>query len=279
MSKKTQRIDKILSNSGRGSRREIKQMVKNGLVTVDGVWIKDEGMHVDPEAAVIYIDGELFEYREFMYLMMNKPVGVISATTDNHKRTVLDIIPERYKCFDLFPAGRLDIDTEGLLVLTNDGQLAHEILSPKKHVPKKYYALVEGNIGDREVELFKTGVVLDDGYKTMPAELTVIRGGTNSEIELILHEGKFHQVKRMFEATGSRVTFLKRLEMGGLVLDPALKLGDCRELSPDEVEKLKQRFISVSEASESNEASKGMEVSGDRKPCGEETFDTEDGEI
>ncbi len=227
----TQRLDKILSNCGYGTRSEIKQLIRVGRIAVDGVQAKDGGMHVDPESARIFIDGNLMNYREFIYLMMNKPAGVISATTDTRQKTVLDIIPEEYRRFELFPAGRLDIDTEGLLILTNDGRLAHEILSPRKHIPKKYYALVDGIVGEKEIELFKDGVILDDGYKTLPAELTITSSGMRPEIELVLHEGKFHQVKRMFEAAGSRVIFLKRIEMGGLRLDESLGLGECRELS------------------------------------------------
>jgi len=188
----TQRLDKILSNFGFGTRKEIKKAIKDGRVTVNGKTATDGSVHVDPETSVIEIDGTVLNYRKFMYLMMNKPAGVISATFDARMKTVLDIIPEEYKCFRLFPAGRLDIDTEGLLLLTNDGLLAHEILSPKKHVPKKYYALVEGYVGDEEKEAFKEGVILDDGYKTLPADLEVIRQGVRSETLLTIHEGKFH---------------------------------------------------------------------------------------
>lgn len=235
----TQRLDKVLSNSGCGTRREMKNLLKDGAIKVDGAVVRDPGLHVDPEASSIEICGELLNYRKFIYIMMNKPAGVISATEDSKLRTVLDIIPDQYRCFGLFPAGRLDIDTEGLLVLTNDGQLAHEILSPKKHVPKKYYAIVEGRVTEEDAEAFKKGVTLDDGYFTMPAELEILKFGTISEIELVLHEGKFHQVKRMFEAVGKKVKFLKRIEMGGLKLDNSLEKGECRELSPVEVELLK----------------------------------------
>lgn len=237
--KGTQRLDKVLSNFGIGTRSEIRRMAKSGIIKVDGVVVKDSGMHVSPECSVIDIDGETLNYREFIYVMMNKPAGVISATQDSKLRTVLDILPEEFSCFDLFPAGRLDIDTEGLLLLTNDGKLAHEILSPKKHVPKRYYAIIDGAVGSDITVQFKDGVILDDGYKTMPAELFIIREGLRSEIELVLHEGKFHQVKRMFEAVGKRVIFLKRILMGGLALDEGLAPGECRELTADEVRLLK----------------------------------------
>lgn len=237
----TQRLDKILSNFGYGTRKEIKKLVKDGTVKVDGMIVKDSSMHVDPKESTIDVMGEVLNYREFVYVMMNKPQGVVSATYDNKLRTVVDVLPEEYRCFELFPAGRLDIDTEGLLLMTNDGQLAHDLLSPKKHVPKKYYALVEGRVTDDDAARFREGVVLDDEYLTMPAELTIVRQGDHSEIELVIHEGKFHQVKRMFEAVGKKVKYLKRIEMGSLKLDEGLKPGECRELTEEEVELLKNR--------------------------------------
>jgi 16S rRNA pseudouridine516 synthase len=235
----TQRLDKILSNFGYGTRKEVKQLVKDGIVKVDGKVVKDSGMHVDPKSSTIKINDEVLNYRDFIYLMMNKPTGVISATYDNKLETVVDILPEEYKCFDLFPAGRLDIDTEGLLLITNDGQLAHDILSPKNRVPKKYYALVKGRVTEDDSEKFSEGVILDDGYKTMPAELNILRSGDFSEIELVIHEGKYHQVKRMFEAVGKKVKYLRRIEMGKLKLDETLAPGECRELTAVEIELLK----------------------------------------
>ncbi len=237
--RETQRLDRVLSNFGFGTRSEIRQMVKNGIVKVDGAVVKANGMQVSPDSCIIDVDGEILNYREFIYVMMNKPAGVISATEDSKQKTVLDILPDEFKCFDLFPAGRLDIDTEGLLLLTNDGKLSHELLSPKKHVPKRYYALIDGVVGEDVAEGFKEGVILDDGYKTMPAELFILKAGQRSEIELVLHEGKFHQVKRMFEAVGRKVLFLKRIRMGGLDLDPMLASGECRELTAEEVGMLK----------------------------------------
>ncbi len=237
--KQKQRLDKILSNFGFGSRTEIKSAVKKGLVSVDGQVTKDSGLHVDPAASVIIMNGIKLEYRKYIYLMMNKPQGVISATTDTRQRTVFDIMPEEYKCFELFPAGRLDIDTEGLVLMTNDGQLAHEILSPRKHVTKKYYARVEGRVQQADATAFEGGVTLDDGYKTLPATLEILSSDLVSEIRLSIVEGKFHQVKRMFEAVGKKVIYLKRLSMGRLELDESLELGECRELAPEEVELLK----------------------------------------
>lgn len=238
--RETLRLDKVLSNFGYGTRKEIKQIVKEGAIKVDGVVARDSGMHVDPKNTTIEINGEVLNYREFIYVMMNKPDGVVSATYDNKLRTVVDILPDELKCFGLFPVGRLDIDTEGLLIMTNDGQLAHELLSPKKHVSKRYYALVEGAVDNRDVEKFKEGVTLDDGYETLPAELEIIRTGEFSEIELVIYEGKFHQVKRMFEAVGKKVKYLRRIEMGRLKLDESLKTGECRELTGEEIELLKE---------------------------------------
>jgi len=236
------RLDRVLSNFGFGSRSEIKKLVKEGLIRVDGSTVKEASMHVDPENSRIEVGGTLLNYRKFIYIMMNKPAGVISATVDNRHRTAIDLLPDEFSCFDLFPAGRLDIDTEGLLLLTNDGQMAHELLSPKKHVDKRYYALIAGVVTDEDISRFAEGIVLDDGYKTMPAELEIIKSGTHSEIELTLHEGKYHQVKRMFEAIGKKVIYLKRIRMGGLQLDDTLRPGECRELTAEEVALLKGKF-------------------------------------
>ncbi len=239
--KNTQRLDKLLSNFGFGTRSEIRKLVKDGVIKVDGIVVNNASLHVDPENSRIEMLGELLRYRKFIYIMMNKPAGVISATVDIKLKTANDLLPDEFSCFDLFPAGRLDIDTEGLLLLTNDGQLAHNLLSPKKHVSKRYAALIDGLTTAEDVRLFKEGVVLEDGYKTMPAELEIIKEGQCSEIELVLHEGKFHQVKRMFEAVGKKVIYLKRIQMGGLKLDETLEPGGCRELTTEEVELLKQQ--------------------------------------
>lgn len=238
----TQRLDKILSNSGFGTRKEIKQMVRGGQVTVDGRVVKDSSMHVNPYQNEVMVNGQKVEYREFVYLMMNKPAGVVSATWDNKFKTVVDLVPEAYRHFDVFPVGRLDRDTEGLLLLTNDGQLAHDLLSPKKHVPKTYYAKVDGKVSQTDVEVFKKGVGLDDGYETLPAQLVILKSEEQSEIELTIVEGKFHQVKRMFEAVGKKVTYLQRITMGAVDLDRGLELGACRELTHRELDDLKNRL-------------------------------------
>lgn len=233
------RLDKLLANMGYGSRKEVKALLKQKVVRVDDIIVKDASLHVDPQKQTVTVFGEKVEYVEFIYLMMNKPQGVISATEDFHDRTVIDLLEEEDRFFEPFPVGRLDKDTEGLLLITNDGQLAHNLLSPKKHVPKWYYARIDGIVIEEDIESFKQGVTLDDGYVTKPAELKILTSGAQSEIELMIHEGKFHQVKRMFEAVGKKVTYLKRLSMGSLQLDPQLALGQYRHLTEEEVAKLK----------------------------------------
>ncbi|CAG7650902.1 pseudouridine synthase [Paenibacillus allorhizosphaerae] len=241
--KATMRLDKLLAHTGFGTRSEIKQLVKRGAVTVNDKPAKDSGMQVQPDRDRIAVEGEPVAYRQFVYLMLNKPQGVVSATEDTRDRTVLDLLDEEYAHFEVFPVGRLDKDTEGLLLLTNDGKLAHNLLSPRKHVPKTYYAEVDGAVGPDDAEAFAQGVTLDDGYVTMPAKLNILQKGSpdrgeRSVIELTIMEGKFHQVKRMFQAVGKKVVFLKRLSMGPLVLDPALPTGQSRELTAYELERL-----------------------------------------
>ena len=235
----TKRLDKILANFGFGTRKEVKQLIKQGKVVVDGIPATDSAMHINPEISTIEIAGEKLNYREFIYIMMNKPVGVISATFDNKLKTVIDLLPDYYKVFNPFPVGRLDIDTEGLLVLTNDGVLAHMLLSPKKSVPKTYYALIEGIVTEEDIKSFDKGVILDDGYKTLPAQLKILKQGECSEIEVVIYEGKFHQVKRMFEAVGKKVKYLRRIKMSDVELDEKLKMGEFRELTQDELHILK----------------------------------------
>ena len=238
---KKQRIDKILSNLGYGSRSELKKFCKNGLVKVNGKVINNPGVQVDVENDEIIFDGEKVTYKEFIYLMLNKPDGYISATFDKRDPIVLDLIDKEDLVFEPFPVGRLDKDTEGLLVLTNDGQLAHRVLSPKKHVPKTYYAKIEGIVTEEDIKAFAKGVTLDDGYETMPAELIILKSDEISEIELTIHEGKFHQVKRMFESVDKKVIYLKRLSMGKLKLDENFALGEYRELTDEEVKMIEER--------------------------------------
>ena len=232
------RIDKMLANLGYGSRKEVKQLLKSGSVKVDNVVVKDAKQHVDPEKQTVTLNGEVIEYREFIYLMMNKPPGVLSATEDNNSETVIDLLELEDQVYEPFPVGRLDKDTEGLLLITNDGQLAHRLLAPKKHVPKTYFAMIEGEVTEADITAFAHGVTLDDGYETKPGELKILKSGIRSDIELTITEGKFHQVKRMFEAVGKRVVYLQRISMGPLALDETLELGEYRELTDEEIELL-----------------------------------------
>ncbi|MDQ0430431.1 16S rRNA pseudouridine516 synthase [Planomicrobium stackebrandtii] len=235
------RIDKFLSNMGYGSRKEVKILLKTKAVEVNGEVVRDPKVHVDEHADIVLVGGEAVAYTEFIYLLMNKPQDVISATEDKYDQTVIDLLDEQERHFEPFPVGRLDKDTEGFLLLTNDGKLAHELLSPKKHVDKTYYALIEGLVTEEDGKAFEKGVELDDGYVTKPAILNILESGPVSKIELTITEGKFHQVKRMFESVGKRVVYLKRLSMGPLSLDPELGLGEYRHLTEEEVTSLKQR--------------------------------------
>ncbi len=235
------RVDKVLSTIGCGSRADLKRYCKYGMISVNGEVVNNPGFQVDPEVDEILFDGEKITYREFIYIMLNKPDGYISATFDKHDPIVLDLIDPSYLIFEPFPVGRLDKDTEGLLILTNDGQLSHRVLSPKKHVPKTYYAKVEGIVTQDDIIAFEKGVTLDDGYETMPAQLKILKSDEISEIELTIHEGKYHQVKRMFESVNKRVVYLKRLSMGKLNLDESLELGEYRELTIEEIKLMEER--------------------------------------
>jgi 16S rRNA pseudouridine516 synthase len=237
---KRQRLDKILSNLGLGTRKEVKDLVKAGAVQIDGMIAKDSGLQVDPFLQKIKVNNKELLYREFIYIMMNKPQGVVSATEDNRDTTVVDLLGESLQAFEPAPVGRLDKDTEGLLLLTNDGQLAHKLLSPKKHVPKTYFAHIEGWVGSSDIEAFEKGVILDDGYETLPAQLKVLVQGEVSQVEIVIYEGKFHQIKRMFQAVDKKVIYLKRIAMGKLQLDESLDLGEYRELLEEELKLLQE---------------------------------------
>jgi len=230
------RLDKLLSNMGAGSRKEVKLLLKAGAIQVDGEIVRDPKQHVDVETQRVLMYGEPVTYQKYIYLMMNKPPGVISATEDKRDETVIDLLFEDVTYFKPFPVGRLDKDTEGLLLLTNDGAFNHALMSPKKHVEKTYYAEVTGVLTQEDVEAIAAGVTLEDGYQAKPGKLVILSTTeTDSTLELTITEGKFHQVKRMMLALGKEVTFLKRRSIGRLELDPALALGDYRELTPDEL--------------------------------------------
>ncbi len=234
------RLDKYLSAGlGLGSRTDVKKMIKRGRVRVEGSAEARPELNIEPGITQVYVDGCLTAYREFVYLMLNKPEGYVSATEDRSHPTVCDLVPPEFRHMDLFPVGRLDIDTEGLCVITNDGAMAHRLLSPKSHVPKTYIAETDAPVTAADITAFKEGVVLPDGYKCKPAELTL--AGENAA-RVVIYEGKFHQIKRMFEALGKRVLYLKRIKMNNLELDKNLNLGEIRELTSDELALLSGRI-------------------------------------
>ena len=236
------RLDKFLSEVGLGSRKEVKQLLKKKVITVNGHLVNDGKKQVDENNdKIAYLDEEL-TYQKFYYYLLNKPQGVISATEDKKDETVIDLLSDQAFREDLFPVGRLDKDTEGLLLLTNDGQLAHQLLAPKKHVDKEYYAIIDGIVTEQECQLFQQGFALKNGERVKASQLTIedIDEKNNcSKIRLVIQEGKFHQVKRMFEAVDKKVVYLKRLRMGNLWLDETLDLGEYRPLTETELEQLK----------------------------------------
>ena len=235
------RLDKFLVACAVGSRTEVKNFLKAGRVTVNGKKEKSAKLQIDEERDEILFDGQVLEYEEFVYYMMNKPKGVISATEDPKHRTVLDLLDDIAQSKEVFPVGRLDIDTHGLLLLTNDGQLAHDLLSPKRHVDKTYLAQVKGIMTQEDVETFAKGIPLKD-FTCQPARLELVSIDTEknqSQIRVTIAEGKFHQVKRMVAYCGKEVVDLQRLTMGTLVLDENLQRGEWRRLTKEELEVLR----------------------------------------
>ncbi|MBC2378539.1 rRNA pseudouridine synthase [Listeria welshimeri] len=226
------RLDKLLSHTGFGSRKEVKPLLKSGAVVVNGTIQKDSKTQVKPDKDEITVHGTPVVYQEFVYFMLHKPQNVVSATEDNVSETVIDLLAQEDILTNPFPVGRLDKDTEGLLIITNDGTLAHNLLSPKKHIDKTYYAKIDGEVLLEDVKAFAEGIALDDGYICKPARLEIINP---NEIKVTIQEGKFHQVKRMFAARGKTVSYLKRISMGQLQLDESLELGEYRPLTETEL--------------------------------------------
>lgn len=227
------RLDRFLKEQGIASRSELKAYIRKGRVKVDGTVCTDPGFHVDPEKNQVTFDDVPVRHSRYVYLMMNKPKGILTATSDRQARTVLDLLPEKYRRMGVFPVGRLDKDTEGLLLITNNGRLAHNLLSPKKHVPKLYEAHLDRYPGEAAVTAFREGVVINSEFTALPAELRFIsRDPVIAHV--VVYEGKFHQVKRMFKAVGAEVVYLKRLKMGELALDESLEPGEYRELTDSE---------------------------------------------
>lgn len=230
-----QRLDKLIASQGQFSRREVQELIKNGKVKVNGTVVRDRGAKTDDEKDSVFINGEEISFRKFVYLMLNKPKGVVSATSDSSVKTVIDLVPGEYKGRKLFPAGRLDITTTGFVLITDDGDFAHRILSPKNHIEKTYEAVLAERVTDEQLESVCGGIELKDGTKCLPAKVRVIEDGDNPLVEIKICEGKYHQIKRMFAAAGNGVIGLKRTKMGRLELDPNLKEGECRELSELEI--------------------------------------------
>lgn len=232
------RLDKYLADMGLGTRTEVKKDIKKGRISVNGEIIKSPEYKIDTQTDAVLADGKEIAYEELIYYMLNKPQGVVSATEDRRDKTVLDLISEK-KRKDLFPVGRLDKDTEGLLLITNDGELAHNLLAPKKHVDKKYFVRLKAPLSEENRKRLEEGVDIGEDKLTLPAQVFVLNE-ERDEAEIIIWEGKFHQIKRMFHAVGNEVVFLKRLSMGSLVLDEALLPGEYRLLTPQEIERLKE---------------------------------------
>ena len=237
------RLDKFLSDCGLGTRKQLKEYIKNGMVTVDGNIISKPEFAVDPNKNEILFSGESLtvNYSEFRYYILNKPQGVVSATKDNHDKTVLDLIDTGLDK-NLAPVGRLDKDTEGLLIITNDGKLTHSLLSPKKHVEKEYVVYTRDKVSDEDIRKLEEGVDIGDEEPTLPAKAFIKQDENGEEtLHLILHEGRFHQVKRMLLAVGNEVTFLRRIRMGKLSLTGDLKVGEYRELTKEELSFLQEK--------------------------------------
>jgi len=233
----------MLAHMGFGTRKQVRDFIRQGNVRKNGETVRQHGTKINVEKDIITVNGEPIEYREFIYLMLNKPQGYISATFDSYDETVIDLLPFDYIHFEPFPVGRLDKDTEGLLLLTNDGKVAHILTSPNRAIEKTYYAHISGKVTEEHIEQFSAGVTLDDGYVTQPGQLEILSSDDISEIHLTITEGKFHQVKRMFQAVDLKVIYLQRVRMGNIVLDDELALGEVRELNDHEltyIEHLKQ---------------------------------------
>lgn len=235
------RLDKFLSEMSGWTRSEVKKIVRTGSVNVDGNEVKKPETKIDEKLSIVSVDGRQIKYNKYEYYMLNKPKGFVSATTDREYKTVVDIISSSEKK-DLFPVGRLDIDTEGLLLITNDGELAHRLLAPKNHVEKTYYVEVSGILDDVDVDAVEKGLDIGEEKNTIPAKMEILKTDIQNNISscyLTIHEGKFHQVKRMMKKLGKTVTYLKRVSMGSLILDSKLKKGNYRKLTEQEIIELK----------------------------------------
>ena len=232
------RLDKFLSNMGIASRSEASKAARSGLVTVNSVPCRDTSKHIDPERDVICFNGRRVTYEKFRYILLNKPDGVVSATEDVKDKTVLDLLPSELRKFDLFPCGRLDKHTLGLVLITDNGELAHRLLAPKSHVTKKYRYESKFPLTDEEKRTLEEGTILDDGYETKPSTIELDSNRKSGTITLT--EGKYHQIKRMFESVNNKITYLERLTFGPLTLEGVPERGDWRYLTESEIEALEK---------------------------------------
>ena len=236
-----QRLDKLISSQGTYTRKQAQQLIKDGMVKVDGTIVRDRGFHIDPDFNKVMVGGKDFGVEQFVYIMLNKPKGVVSATNDKSQKTVIDLVPDEFRKRNLFPAGRLDMTTTGFVLITDDGDFAHRILSPKNHIEKTYEARLAEKVTDEQLRTVADGIVLKDGTECLPAKLRVLEEGDNPLVEIKICEGKYHQIKRMFAAAGNGVIELKRVKMGELPLDETLPEGQCRKLSADDVALIEKR--------------------------------------
>lgn len=230
-----ERLDKIIASQGKFSRSEVKKLVKSGRITVDGKLPKSSDIKLSPDECDIRIDGESLNYKKHIYIMLNKPQGVISASNDREQQTVIDLVPKDLFREGLFPAGRLDGDTTGFVLITDDGDFAHRILSPKNHIMKTYHATLRDELTEDDIIRFKEGLTLGDGTECLEAHVRVLESGDINLAEIKICEGKYHQVKRMFASIGNKVLELRRVKMGGLDLDESLREGECREITDKEL--------------------------------------------
>lgn len=238
-----QRLDKILAAQGLSSRKEVKALISKGLVAINGQVVRQADFKVDPDVDQAVVNGKELPLKEYLYLMLHKPPGIVSATRDRNLPTVVDLVPPSLQRRGLFPAGRLDKDTEGFVLITDDGAFAHRILTPRNHLPKVYLARLDQPIGPQVAVEFAKGVKLDEEDQCSPAQLEILENGANPQVQVTIHEGMYHQIKRMFERFGYKVIYLKRLQIGGLPLDPTLPMGECRELTPAELASITAGYL------------------------------------
>ena len=233
-----ERIDKILASQGNLSRREVKEIIKKGRVHINGVVVTDSAVKIDAEKDAVLLDGVQITLKKHIYIMLNKPQGVVSASESETDKTVVDLVPDSLYRKGLFPAGRLDKDTTGFVLITDDGDFAHRILSPKNHIFKTYLARLRHSLSENDISLISSGITLADGTTLKEAKLEIVEAGDTPLVKIMICEGKYHQVKRMFATAGNKVVSLHRSKMGGLALDTALKPGECREITQSELEKI-----------------------------------------